>query len=41
MDGQGVKTFVDGIVDDHGSNVVQDEIPWWTELLSGPLASVP
>ncbi|GAK62702.1 uncharacterized protein PAN0_002d0904 [Moesziomyces antarcticus] len=41
MYGQGIKTFIDGIVDDHGSNVVQDEIPWWTELLSGPLAQAP
>lgn len=35
---QGAKSFVDGIVDDNGRNVVQDEITWWEELFSDQLA---
>ncbi|SJX60891.1 uncharacterized protein SRS1_12119 [Sporisorium reilianum f. sp. reilianum] len=35
---QSAKSFVDGIVDDHGRNVVQDEITWWEKLFSEQLA---
>ncbi|CDR88282.1 uncharacterized protein SPSC_03943 [Sporisorium scitamineum] len=35
---QGAKLFVDGIVDDNGRNIVQDEITWWERLFSEQLA---
>lgn len=35
---QGAKSFVDGIVDENGRNIVQDEIAWWEKLFSIQLA---
>ncbi|SPO25060.1 uncharacterized protein UTRI_01577_B [Ustilago trichophora] len=35
---QGVKSFVDGIVDENGRNIVHDEIAWWEKLFSIQLA---
>ncbi|EST10232.1 hypothetical protein PSEUBRA_000648 [Kalmanozyma brasiliensis GHG001] len=36
---QGAKSFVDGVVDDNGRNIVQEEIAWWEKLFSDQLAS--
>lgn len=35
---QGVRSFVDGVVDDNGRNIVREEFVWWEELLSHQLA---
>lgn len=38
---QGAKAFVDGIADDNGRNIVQDELVWWERLFSSQLPTVP